>query len=168
MFRETLAANSKHHFIAATGHGYAHQYRASTGGGSNNPADDTSRTYSETPWLRLVKIGNTITSYVKQDGEYDWLKVHSHSVWFADDFYVGLAATSHEYDQTVTLTVSNLEITTVPEELYTQDDYNGLMEIGDDGAKIKIQQVAEGVFNTWGAGNGIGVSHFYVLEIFRY
>lgn len=254
MIRDTLAANSKHQFIAAIGAGYAHQYRAYTGGGSTNPADDTSSTYSKTPWLRMVKIGNTITSYVKQDGEYDWLKVHSIESVFSSDFYLGLAVTSHEFDQPTTLTVSNLEIITgtpgdaipttitcgtqenkciaghnmqkltgvtkedccaecsfnpsclgiewftedvgtswkandcmlsssadaggcnndiykvefhaktgftmgepiVAEELYTQDDFNGILEIGDYGAKVKIQQVAEGVFNTWGAGNGIG------------
>lgn len=162
MIRDTLAANSKHQFIAAIGAGYAHQYRANTGGGSNYPAGDTSSTYSKTPWLRMVKIGNTITSYVKQDGEYDWLKVNSIESVFSSDFYLGLAVTSHVFDQPNTLTVSNLEIITgtpgdaIPTELYTQDDFNGLLEIGDDGAKVKIQQVKEGVFSTWGAGNGIG------------
>lgn len=164
MIRDTLAANSKHQFIAAIGAGYAHQYRANTGGGSNYPAGDTSSTYSKTPWLRMVKIGNTITSYVKQDGEYDWLKVNSIESVFSSDFYLGLAVTSHVFDQPNTLTVSNLEIITstpgdaIPTELYTQDNFNGLLEIGDDGAKVKIQQVKEGVFSTWGAGNGIGVS----------
>jgi hypothetical protein len=100
MAREFLTTGSKHALVAATpGTGaYRWAYRLSTGGGSN-VSSASSTTYPDT-WVRLVRIGNTITGYYGQSGV-DWTQIGTYSISTAS-LYVGLATTSHNTSSVTT------------------------------------------------------------------
>ena len=155
------AARSPHSMIELTGWGIAHQSRTCENCGSVSAHDhyDTSNV-----WLRLVKEGNTITSYVKRDGDYDYMLFNSlEGVDLGDSYYVGLAITSH--DQTVLgeLDVSNFEISN---EAWTLPNNAAATEVGDTGHNsIWIQQVGEGVWAIDAAGVDIGVSSLPLLLV---
>lgn len=106
-------------------------------------------------WLRLVKQGDTVTSYVKKEGDYDWMYWHSETVTFDKDWYlIGLALTAHDNAQYVTMSVSNFEIS---DDVYTQ---NGAVATDiESNRPVRVQQVKPGIWNLQASGNDIGVSH---------
>ncbi len=92
MFRETLAAHSKHvMLIVSPGRGIAMQYRSATGGVSSNAALQAG---TAPEWLRITRTGNTFTGYASEDGV-TWRTVGSVTVAMSGDTHVGVAVTSH-------------------------------------------------------------------------
>jgi hypothetical protein len=92
MFRETLAAGSKHVMaIVSPGKGVAMQYRGTTGGASAN-AGLAPGTAPE--WLQLMRSGNTFTAFASEDGA-NWQTLGSITVTMGADILVGLPVTSH-------------------------------------------------------------------------
>jgi hypothetical protein len=93
MIRESLAANARFAMMAATsGNGCAFQYRPSPGGecGHFGLAGITAPV-----WVKLVRLGNTITAY-RSDNGITWTQAgDSITVAMGADVYAGLAVTSH-------------------------------------------------------------------------
>jgi hypothetical protein len=93
MIRETLAANSRHAYMAVTpGNGAAMQGRGDNGTLINQNDGSTKAPY----WVRLVRSGNTFTGYKSADG-INWVQQGNPITMtnFAMDVYMGLAVTSH-------------------------------------------------------------------------
>nr|MCU0750181.1 Ig-like domain-containing protein [Akkermansiaceae bacterium] len=92
MIRESLAPNSRHVFMGVTGNGDFRAIRRdrtakaalvkATGNGKPSNA-----------WVRLVRKGNTITSYKSSDGK-DWVVTQVATIKLNARCYIGLATTS--------------------------------------------------------------------------
>ncbi len=92
MIRETLGAGSKNAFICMTpSNGVDFQYRVNTNGSTDVPASVTAVTPK---YIRLVRNGNTFTSYVS-DNKTTWTTVGTFNITMNANVYVGLAITSH-------------------------------------------------------------------------
>lgn len=93
--RESLAANSAHAMTVATpGNGFAFQYRTAEGGSSLHVSGGG--TFYPFSWVRLVRIGQMVTSYKSVDPTADeWDFIGSISLSSTDPVYVGLVVTSH-------------------------------------------------------------------------
>ena len=93
MVRESLNANSSYAAVEVTpGNGAVLQARTSTGSaavGIYGPA-----TITAPYWVRLVRIGNSLTGYVAPDGV-TWTKLGQYAITMAQQLYIGLAVSSH-------------------------------------------------------------------------
>jgi regulation of enolase protein 1 (concanavalin A-like superfamily) len=106
MFRDNLAAGSKHAGLFVTpGGGLRFIRRTSVNGGSAS----TSVSGPKAPyWLKLVRSGNVITAYSSSNGT-TWSTVGSATVSMQATIYVGLAVTSKKA-WTTTATFDNLSV----------------------------------------------------------
>lgn len=105
MMREDLAPDSPHAFVLGTpgSNGFAFQRRAQRGGASTH----TSAGVGSMPeWLRLVRVGSTITAQRSDDGA-TWTTIGSESIAMGQTIYVGLAVTSHDSSRLATATFDN-------------------------------------------------------------
>lgn len=107
MIRETLAAGSKNAFtLASAGKGLAFQRRQATSGSSLS----TIVAGAPPRWVRLVRNGASFTSSVSTDGS-TWQTIGTDSITMAATVYVGLAVTSHNSSRKVSVTFSNVGVT---------------------------------------------------------
>lgn len=91
MIRESLSSGSPHGSMLVTpGSGLAFQRRTTMGGTSSS----TGASGFAPKWVRLTRIGGTITAYSSDNGT-TWTQVSSQSITLASTVYVGLAVTSH-------------------------------------------------------------------------
>ncbi len=108
MIRESLAAGSRQVLISATpGAGIQVRRRTATDGVSyrlNGPV------WSMPTWVRLDRIGTTISTYASPDGV-AWTLVASYSLVLPAQVQIGLAVTSHKYGTRATGRFSNVTIT---------------------------------------------------------
>jgi regulation of enolase protein 1 (concanavalin A-like superfamily) len=108
MIRETLNANSTHAAMVVTpGNGLAFQRRTTTGGGSLNTSVGA---IAAPHWVRLVRSGNTFTSYRSADGV-AWTTVGSQTITMAASVCIGIAVTSHNDGVLCLGTVDNITVT---------------------------------------------------------
>lgn len=91
MIRESLSANSKHAFLSLTPSNGARFYARGSVGGSTSAAANPG--IAPPYWVRLVRIGNTLTGYRSPDGA-TWTRVGGATVPLAARVYIGLATTS--------------------------------------------------------------------------
>lgn len=108
MFRETLAADSRHVFACvAVTNGTSLQYRPATGGASDwvpgGPGNGLPR------WVRLVRSGSIFTGYESSDGA-SWHSVGSVTLALPATIYVGLAVTSHNDGVLCTATLDQVAL----------------------------------------------------------
>jgi len=120
MIRETLDADSKHVLMALTGGeggGMGFQNRQETGGNSFSSHGDPA---AEPPyWLKLTRVGNSITGYSSVDGV-EWVQqpdgtggdatTNPVEIEFAADVLIGLFATSHASGELRTYMFDNVSI----------------------------------------------------------
>ena len=93
MFRENLAAGSKHAFMAITpGKGAAFVRRTVTDGAT---ANTTGPNVIAPYWVRLVRAGNIFTGFISPEGT-NWTFVGSTTNVVSSQIYAGLAVTAHE------------------------------------------------------------------------
>lgn len=114
MFRKNLGPRSANVAMIKTGggtpggSGFTHQRRLSEGAATevfnivNYPAPNL--------WLRLVKTGNTITSYFKKDGDLAWMRYQSTDVDLGNHFYIGIAVSANSDPNGAKLTVEKFKI----------------------------------------------------------
>src|SRR5262249_7022712 len=108
MIRETLAAGSRHAFMALTpGNGLAFQRRVATGGVSTHTAGGAS---GAPVWVRLTRNGNTITAFRSTNGT-TWTEVGADAVAMGNQVFAGLAVTSHAIGVLNTSTFDNVQVT---------------------------------------------------------
>src|SRR5262249_2712274 len=106
MIRETLAAGSRHAFMALTpGNGLAFQRRVATDGVSTHTAGAVS---GAPVWVRLVRNGATITASSSTNGS-TWTQVGGDTVSMGAQVFVGLAVTSHAAGVLNTSTFDNVQ-----------------------------------------------------------
>ncbi len=120
MIRETLDADSKHALMALTGGeggGMGFQNRQETGGNSFSSHGDP--TAAPPYWVKLTRVGNTITGYSSADGV-DWVQqpdgtggdmtTNPVDIEMAANIYIGLFVTSHASGEIRTYTFDNVGI----------------------------------------------------------
>ena len=108
MFRKNLGPRSANVMIATTGSGFTHQSRLFEG--NNTVAWNDQNYQTSNVWLRLVKTGNTITSYFKKDGDHAFMRYQTSEVDLSNEFHVGIAVSSISDPAGATLQVQNFEI----------------------------------------------------------
>jgi regulation of enolase protein 1 (concanavalin A-like superfamily) len=107
MIRESLAANSRHAMTIVTpSNGRRMQSRSSTGGSS---VDVSGGSGAAPVWVRLVRSGNTFTSYRSANGT-TWTQISSRTISMGSTVYVGLAVTSHNNSALSTVTFTNVTV----------------------------------------------------------
>jgi len=120
MIRETLDADSKHMLMGLTGGdggGIAFQGRMETGGNSTSYHGDV--TAAPPYWVRLSRVGNTITAYASADGvtwdlftdtSPDGAHTNPIDIEMADPVLIGLFVTSHAAGEKRTYEFDNVGI----------------------------------------------------------
>ncbi len=108
MIRESLAANAKHAFTAATAaNGMVFQRRSSTAGSSSSTKSSGSTPY----WVRLSRSGDTFSSAISSNGT-SWTTIGTATISMATQVYVGLAVTSHNDGTLTTAQFTQVEVGT--------------------------------------------------------
>lgn len=152
MIRDTLDSNSAHAMAVQTGHSYGRvaMQRRAVGGGGSDGMSRSLYTNTKRVWLRLVKQGNTIKGYYKNEGDLVYQKLDTYDVQFTRDwYYVGIAVVSHLEDTLATLEVSHFDISN---EIFTLP----ARDIGDTGREIVANKLTTDVWSIEGAGHDIG------------
>ena len=99
MIRQSLGSNSAQASVFATpGNGVDFQDRETAGAGSNQ-LSYASYCSSNSVYLKLVRMGNTITGYDSSNGV-TWTQVGTDTVAMSQTVYVGLAVSSHAVNVT--------------------------------------------------------------------
>ena len=107
MIRESLAAGSRHAFMAVTpGNGLAFQRRVTPDGISDHTAGAA---VTAPVWVRLTRTGDTVSGYSSADGT-AWTFVGSDTVSMTGTISVGLAVTSHDHGAAATATFDHVEV----------------------------------------------------------
>ena len=113
MVRETLAAGSRHASLFATPtteRGIAFQRRTTANGLSTHTAGPA---VTPPAWLRIGRIGNTISAYYRTSPAAPWVLVGRETLaGLPDAIYVGLAVSSHVDGQLATATFDNVAVDT--------------------------------------------------------
>jgi len=110
MIRESTAANSSFvHVFITPGHGVNMQYRASTGAGAVQLAQNAGPVAPY--WVRLVRSGSTFTGFSSADGV-TWTQVGTISVTMAANALEGLSVTAHDNTALNTSTFDNVTVST--------------------------------------------------------
>jgi fibronectin type 3 domain-containing protein/regulation of enolase protein 1 (concanavalin A-like superfamily) len=107
MIRESLNANSRQAMTNLTAvNGLEFLRRTSTGGSTGGVAvSGVSAPY----WVRLVRSGNTFTSYRSSDGV-TWTTVGSVTITMSTNVYIGLLVCSHLNGTLCTTTIDNVTV----------------------------------------------------------
>jgi hypothetical protein len=109
MIRETLTTGSTHAMMVVTpGNGLAFQRRTSTGGSSTHTSGGSA---SAPYWVRLVRSGNTFTTYSSSNGA-SWNQVGADTIGMASNVYIGLAVTAHNDSTLCTAQLDNVSVST--------------------------------------------------------
>jgi glucosylceramidase len=109
MFRASSAANSAYAIIALTpGGGVKFEYRSATGG---NAASQGAVSGTAPRWLRLTKIGNSLTAFTSADG-ISWAAVGTAlTLDLGSEFLAGIAVTANNNTTSTTAVLSNFSST---------------------------------------------------------
>lgn len=108
MIRESLNSNSKMSFIPITAaNGTFFQNRTTTNGISQ---ESTIVSGIASPyWMKLVRAGNTFTSYISSNGT-SWTQQGTSTISMAQNAYIGLGVTSHNDGVLCTAVFDNVSI----------------------------------------------------------
>jgi hypothetical protein len=108
MIRNSLSSNDQYVLMATTpGAGVTLQDRTTSGGSAVQTAVTTGIVAPH--WVRLVRIGNTITGYRSPDGV-NWITEGSVTVTMGTTAYFGLAVCSHNNSVLNTSTFDNVSV----------------------------------------------------------
>lgn len=111
MIRESTAAGARHAFACATpGNGVAYQRRTVAGGSSAHTAGPLR---PAPMWVRLERIGSTITASSSIDGV-AWQVIRTETLALPATALVGLAVTSHRDGTLCTATFSQVTVVSAP------------------------------------------------------
>lgn len=114
MIRNGLENNASHAFTAATvASGIAFQRRPVAAGES----DHTGGASVETPyWVKMNKIGPLFKAYQSADG-INWSLIGQDIIEMKENFYIGLAATSHNNSALTLAVIDSLAIQTIADTI---------------------------------------------------
>jgi regulation of enolase protein 1 (concanavalin A-like superfamily) len=107
MIRNSLSANAAQAMMLVSySKGLAFQRRTGNGGTSTS----TAGAFAAAPyWVRLDRIGSTITAYQSTNGT-TWTLVGSDTFTMGTTVYIGLGVSSHTTSSAATATFSNVSI----------------------------------------------------------
>jgi regulation of enolase protein 1 (concanavalin A-like superfamily) len=105
MARSSLADDAANVFLMVSPTKYRLTYRATDGGDTEATGAATTTNFPQS-WLRLSRVGNVFTAYTSTDGK-TWTQYASETVVLPSTVYLGLAATSHNTNQTTTAEFRN-------------------------------------------------------------
>jgi len=108
MMRDTLASNARMAALSVTGSGSYKWERRTTAGGSVSNTNGSSGT-APNIWVRLVRVGNTITASRSTNGT-SWTTIGSATVTMASNCYIGLAVASGSTTTLNTTVMDNLNV----------------------------------------------------------
>ncbi|MEO0472106.1 MAG: polysaccharide lyase family 7 protein [Bacteroidota bacterium] len=109
MIRESLSAGSKHAMtiVRPGSNGVSFQRRTSTNGSS---AHSSKGNVGLAEWVRIVRSGNSFTSYHSNNGS-SWTQIGSSvNISMSSSVYVGLCVTSHNDGTLTTASISNVSV----------------------------------------------------------
>ena len=110
MIRQSLDPSSPQAFVLVSNtKGLAFQRRVASGGLSTNTGGGA---LTAPWWVRLDRIGNTVTAYQSPDGV-TWTEVGQDTIPMASQVYFGLAVSSHTTTATATGTIDHVSITSI-------------------------------------------------------
>ncbi|MCW1921047.1 putative Ig domain-containing protein [Luteolibacter arcticus] len=109
MIRDTLASNSRHVFMGMTDDNDYRWVRRTSNNGNTSTTSSSTSTVPST-WVRLVRVGNTITAYKSSNGS-SWTQVGSVSASLPANCYVGLVVASGTSGGLNTSQFSNVSVT---------------------------------------------------------
>ncbi len=109
MIRDSLAPDSAHAMTVVTPlNGTAVQRRLTAGASSlHTPGPEVAAPY----WVRLVRQGSLFSGYVSPDGV-AWTLVDSVTIAMTGSVHIGLAITSHAYEELATAVFDNITVNT--------------------------------------------------------
>jgi len=108
MFRERLEPDSQHVSILLSAGDWHVKYRT-----TDCPASACDINRLDAPgkhWVRLVRRGNTFTSFIRADGTEEWKRVKEMELGLAPSLYVGLAVTAHDDTQLAIATFDRVSV----------------------------------------------------------
>ena len=107
MIRGSLAADSAHGFaLVSAAKGTAFQRRQQDGSNSTNTSGVS---VAPPEWVRIVRIGSTVSAYTSPDGS-QWSLIGSDTIQLPATAYVGLAVTSHNTSVATTASLSQISV----------------------------------------------------------
>jgi regulation of enolase protein 1 (concanavalin A-like superfamily) len=110
MIRQSLTAGSQHAALFGTAaNGWLFAWRSTSGGTS---ASTHGPSGAAPGWVKLTRVGNTITSYLSSDGN-TWTALGSQPITMSGTVYVGLAVTSHNASARATDAFTNVAVSAV-------------------------------------------------------
>jgi hypothetical protein len=109
MIRDTLATNSRHVFMGMTDDNDYRWVRRTSMNGNTSTTSSSTGTVPNT-WVRLTRVGNTITAYKSSNGT-SWTQVGSLTASFPSNCYVGLVVASGTSNGLNTSQFSNVSVT---------------------------------------------------------
>jgi hypothetical protein len=113
MFREHLTADSSHVAVLVTGSGRCDvKYR--TPAYPESACDLGDRDTPGKNWVRLVRRGNTFTTWTRADGQKSWRRLKDVELTLPSSVYVGLAVTAHDDAQLATATFDGVSVRSGP------------------------------------------------------
>jgi regulation of enolase protein 1 (concanavalin A-like superfamily) len=108
MIRESLASNSKHVMVAATGaHGVQTVWRPETGGDSQGA---TTEGVALPLWVKITRTGDTIMTAMTWDPAF-WIPQQTLSVPMNETVYIGMFVCSHQAGTACTAVFDNVDLT---------------------------------------------------------
>jgi len=107
MIRETLNAGSTEVFTSFYGQDIYMNYRASTGGSTNQAGGGS---VALPYWVKVVRSGSTLSGYGSSDGV-NWVQLGpSQTIAMAQNVYIGLAVSSGNTTSLATATFDNVTV----------------------------------------------------------
>ena len=114
MVRESLASNSRHYSYFVTGsNGLSTHWRETTNGGMGHNTKWSEK--SKPVYLQVTKEGSSFTTAYKYEKDAEWIphdgpRTINFDESESDEFYVGIAVTSHNNGALATLDAADLVI----------------------------------------------------------
>jgi regulation of enolase protein 1 (concanavalin A-like superfamily) len=110
MIRETLAANSVHAYTTYEPYPGPSIYFYSRGSTGGTTASQSSAVSGLPYWVKLVRSGNTFSSYASANGV-NWMQVGTtRTISMSQNVYIGLAVSANSTSAMVTATFDNVSI----------------------------------------------------------
>jgi hypothetical protein len=123
------------HMLVSTSYGTRYQWRPSTS--SSSQTTSNLHDYSLPVWLKVVKVGKLVIGYYSQDGE-NWQVGSSQLIsGLSNDYFMGLAVTSHLNGQFAVAVFDNVSWST-PDEVLCEYQESGLGAVIFEGEHFNL------------------------------
>lgn len=145
MVRETLGTSSAYAMgLVRSNNDFAMAGRALSEGGST----DSTYVVPADPGIanryKVVKVGNTVSGFMWNDADQKWVFHSAKPIPKNNDYFVGLAMTSHDVAQVAEAEFSNIKVTSLPFDIYTSVSKDSVVQGQSIDVKFEVK-IADGV-----------------------